>query len=312
MTEPQPTSSAKPPVFYHAAVDDEIAPDLPTLMERIERARKFLRIESEYIKLIIIGLAFVIGAAVIQHTWLFRSFVLLVIFLTPWAHAWLRLPVVRLANTFRNEVLPFLLRDYGRWNYAIEGRHFSNNEFFRLGFADPTDGLRVTSVITGERFGVPLQMAVIGLWRAPAFFFFRGHKAILAGWAANIRLPGLQVQDMLIIPLGEKPRDPRMAGWSAHPYSPTHQIWVPAGGKPEVPLDLSRRLMSVMADAPLVRFAFAAGVLWLMVPGDNDRRFELIDKLSQTVNEPDLYQTARTQLAEMFAVIDKVVWPSKT
>lgn len=311
MSQPDSPSPPKPQVAYHAAVDDEIAPDLLTLMERIERSRKFLSIESEYIKLIMIGFAFVGGAALIQHTWLFRAFILFIIFVTPWAHAWLRLPTVRLTNAFRNEVLPFLLRDYGRWNYAVEGRHFSNNEFFRLGFADPTDGLKVTSVITGERFGVPLQMAVVGLWRAPAFFFFRGHKAILAGWAANIRLPGLQVQDMLIIPVGEKPRDPRMNGWSAHPYSPTHQLWVPAGGKPEVPLDLSRRLMAVMASEPLVRFAFAAGVLWLMVPG-NDRRFELATDLKQPLNEPTVYQTARTQLADMFTVIDKIVWPSAT
>ncbi len=302
-------SNGKARIAYAAAVDDEIAPDLPTLMERMERTRKFLRIEREYIKMTVIGVAFVIGGTMFQYSWLWRLYLVLFLLLTPWAYGWLTLPRLRLANAFRNETMPFLLRDYGRWNYAHEGSHFPREEFFRTGFLNPDEGISITSIMTGERYGVPLQLAIVAAWKPPLFGIYRGNKPIFAGWVSSIRLPSLPGSALLILPKDTKPRAPLCANWQTHAFSPTHQLWAPAGMATDLPPDLIAHLMPVLATVPGCQVGLSGGVLWLLAPGDGER-FNLAQDFTVALNEPAPYQKARAQLAELFAVVDKIVWPS--
>jgi hypothetical protein len=280
-------------------------------MERLERARKFLIAEREYIKLILLGLAFVAGGTMFSYPWIWRVYLPIALIATPFLYGWLRLPSVRLANAFRNETMPFLLRDYGRWNYAHEGPHFSREAFFRIGFLDLTDGVAVSSIITGERYGVPLQFGILSAWRHPMFGIYRGSKPTFAGWCANIRLPELLDSHVLILPTDQRPPDPAYKSWTAKALTPTHQLWSAADAATSLPQALLSRLLPCMVAEPKSRYGLRDGVLWVLVPGDGER-FNVAAELNVAMNEPAPYHKARAQLAEVFAVLDKIVWPSQS
>lgn len=298
----------KPRVATAAVTDDEIAPDLSTLMERMVRVRKFLYIEREYIKMILMGIGFfVIGSAFSNMLpWMFYMGITLMA--TPWLFAWYNLPLAKLANAFRNEVLPFLLRDYGRWNYTVQGTHFSAKQFVETGLIHNVDLIGISNIMTGERFGVPLQMAVLYLWPRPRFGLYRGSKPLFSGWCASIRLPELPAVRCLILPTEEKPADPALAGWTAVPVMPTHQLWVPPGQKPELPAPLVARLLKISSKNAKARFAISDSVLWLMVPSAQ-WRFDIVRDFKIDLSEMAPYQRARTELAEMFEAVDAMVWP---
>lgn len=296
-------------VAYVAKTDDNIAPDLATLMERMERARKFLRVEREYIKLVLLGFGFLAGGTLYNNMWAWRIYLPLTLIFTPFVYAWLNLPKLRLANAFRNEAMPFLLRDYGRWNYAHEGAHFSRDAFFKVGFLDHTDGVAVSSISTGERYGVPLQFAVVSAWRHPMFGIYRGSKPNFAGWAANIRLPELPSGHALILPNGKKPLGQGCAGWTSVALTPSHMLWHAPDAPVVLPAPLVSRLLTCMIEQPLSQFGLVDGVLWVLVPGDGER-FNLAQDFTVPLNESAPYNKARAQLAEIFAVLDKVVWPA--
>lgn len=288
---------------------EDIATDLAMLMERLERARKFLSAEREYIKMILLGCWFVLFGAVLTPG--FPWFILfpLALLATPWLVAWYNLPRIRLSNAFLNESMPFLLRDYGRWNYALSGTHFSREAFRRLGFLRTDDGIRVHSIITGERCGVPLQLAVLESWPQARFGFYRGHKPSFTGWVASIRVPDLPLERVLVLPNGSRPQDPAAAGWQVSALSPTHQLWQPSGSSVVLPQTVQARLMQIMVLHPQAVFAMSEGNLWVVMP-DNGKRFQIVTSLHIGLNEQAPYVQVRQQLAELFKVVDAVVWPA--
>jgi hypothetical protein len=159
-----------------AAIPDDVAADLPTLMMRLERSRRFFYAEREYIKLILMGAAFVLAGLLASPDMPRRTFVVLTFFATPWLFGWYHLPARRLANVFRNETMPFLLRHFGRWNYALEGQHFAKKALKETGLIDPTDLIGVSDIITGERYGVPMQLALTTAWTPHRFGIYRPAK----------------------------------------------------------------------------------------------------------------------------------------
>lgn len=297
-----------PRIASAAATDDEIAPDLPSLMERMERARKHLLAEREYIKLIIIGGSFVVFGMLTSKTFPWPAYLTAALLLIPLLFGWYNLPRLRLANAFRNETLPFLLRDYGRWNYALEGAHFSREELAHSGLFGPNDGVGVNSIITGERFGVPLQMAVISVWPIARFGYFRGLRDIFTGWCANIRLPGLPQGKFQILPNGVQPLGTECKDWVARPFSASHQLWTARTAAVEIANSLQAKLLQIIIKAPGARFAIAGGMLWVLVPANLDR-FHRAGSFNVMLNEPGPYHKTRAELAEMFELVDVVVWP---
>ncbi len=300
--------NSNPRIASAASTDDEIAPDLPSLMERMERARKHLFAEREYIKLIIIGGGFIVFGTLTSRTFPWAAYVTVAILLLPLLFGWYNLPRYRLANAFRNETLPFLLRDYGRWNYALEGAHFSREELGQSGLFGQNDGVGVNSIITGERYGVPLQMAVLSVWPVARFGYFRGMKDVFTGWAANIRLPGLPQGKLQILPNGVNPLGAECKDWVARPFSASHQVWSARGATIEIENTLQAKLLQLIIKAPGSRFAIATGMLWVLVPAALDR-FHRATDFSVMLNEPAPYHKTRAELAEMFELIDVIVWP---
>lgn len=292
-----------------AKAGDDIASDLAMLMERLERARKFLIAEREYIKLVLMGGLFILFGAVLTPG--FPWFILfpLSLLATPWLSAWYNLPRIRLSNAFLNESMPFLLRDYGRWNYALSGTHFPRDLFRKLGFVRADDGVRVNSIMTGERYGVPLQIAVLESWPHVRFGFYRGHKASFSGWVSCVRLNNLPAERVLILPNGTRPQDPSALGWQVSALSPTHQLWQSGTTAPVIPQALMARLVQVMVAQPKVAFALAESALWVMVP-DTGKRFQIVTSLDLALNESAPFNQTRTQLAEIFTLLDLLVWPS--
>lgn len=287
---------------------EDIASDLAMLMERLERARKSLSAEREYIKLILMGFWFVLFGAVSTPGFPWQLIFAIGLLATPWLLGWYNLPRLRLSNAFLSETLPFLLRDYGRWNYALSGTHFSRQVFRKLGFIRADDEVNVHSIITGERYGVPLQIAVVETWPHPRFGFYRGHKPSFTGWTASIRLAELPSERVLILPNGRRPRDPSAAGWQVAPLSHSHQLWQPSGSAVILPQTLQARLIQIMVANPQALFAIAEGNLWVIMP-DDGKRFQIATSFNVPLNEQAPYTQARGQLAEIFKVVDMVVWP---
>ncbi len=302
-------SSPKARVALAAVTDEDIAPDLPTLMERMERARKFLFVEREYIKLILLGGFFVFSGSIFSRSFPWHMYAVAIVIVTPWLYGWLASPGHRLANAFRNETLPYLLRDYGRWNYALVGSHFSREELNQTGLLYPNSRFDISSIITGERQGVALQMASLNAWARPRFGFYYRGGPLFTGWVANIRLPDLPQIRMLLLPQGMKPPAPQMAGWTPAGIGHSYTLWVPPGQRAELPALLTERLIPLMQENVGLRFALSDGVLWAMFPGDMTG-FNLVRSFSVHVNEPEIYQKARELLASMFAKIDRILWPS--
>jgi hypothetical protein len=303
------TNHTAPPVADDPQSGDDIAPDLSALMERMERVRKFMLVEREYIKLVLIGMWFVLFGAILTPGFPWRAFLVLGMAATPWLFGWYNLPRLRLANAFRNETLPFLLRDYGRWNYALAGTHFSRDALKRTGFLYPTDAIGVHSIITGERYGVPVQFAVLSSWPHPRFGIYRGRKANFSGWGANIRLPDLPQAQFLVLPSGQAPRDPACKSWISAPLTPSHTLFSPRQDGTALPPKLLARLMQIMVETPQSAFAVHDGILWVFATG-SDTRFNEGGTLYSPLNEPAPYERVRGQLAEIFKVIDRLVWPS--
>lgn len=301
-------SSVQPRIASAAATDDEIAHDLPALMERMERVRKHLLIEREYIKLTMFGGAFIIFGTISSRAFPWPTYLSLVVLLLPLLFGWYNLPRYRLANAFRNETLPFLLRDYGRWNYAFEGPHFSRDELQKTGLFGLNDGAGVTNIITGERYGVPLQLAVLSVWPVARFGFFRGNRPVFEGWVANIRLPDLPKGRLQILPNGLKPLGPDCADWVARPFSASHQIWSARAEQADLAASLQAKILQLIIKAPGSRFAVSGGVLWVLVPGDGSR-FNRATDFKVMLNEPGPYHQTRSELADMFACLDVIVWP---
>lgn len=302
------TGSPQPRVASVAVTDDEIAHDLPALMERMERARKHLLVEREYIKLILIGGTFVVFGTVFSNTFPWTAYLTAAVLLLPLLFGWYNLPRFRLANAFRNETMPFLLRDYGRWNYALEGGHFSREELAQTGLFGKNHGAGISSIMTGERYGVPLQMAVISVWPVARFGYFRGLKDVFTGWVANIRLPGLPQGKLQILPNDVKPLGDACKDWTAKPFSASHQLWAAPNDPVALDTTLQAKLLQVILKAPGSRFAVSAGILWVLVPGDGGR-FHRAHDFSVSLNEPGPYQQTRAELAEMFGLLDGIVWP---
>ncbi len=315
MTTP-PSSPSPPPspaVADAPQTGDGIAPDLATLMERLERVRKYLRVEREYIKLVLLGGWFILMGAILTPGFPWRLLFLLALVTTPFLVGWYNLPLLRLANAFRNETLPFLLRDYGRWNYALSGAHFSRDLFKRTGLVHPTDIVTISNIMTGERFGVPLQIATVSAWPQPRFRIYRGKKANFDGWTVNIRLPDLPLTPCLILPNDTPPLAPFCADWAAQPLTPHHRILSPppAAGGPAtaLPAPLLARLLHVMREHPTARYALLDGILWLMVPAESPL-FSEAKSFTQPLYEAAPYERTRTTLANIFKLIDSVVWPA--
>lgn len=300
--------SPQPRIASVAVTDAEIAADLPALMERMERARKHLLVEREYIKLILIGGGFVAFGTIFSSTFPWPAFLTVAVLLLPLLLGWYNLPRFRLANAFRNETLPFLLRDYGRWNYALEGGHFSREELAKASLFGKNDGAAISSIITGERYGIPLQMAVISVWPVARFGYFRGLKDVFTGWIANIRLANLPSGNLQILPNGVKPLGEKCKDWAFKPFSASHQVWAAPGDPVALDTALQAKLLQVIIKAPGSRFALSAGMLWILVPGDGSR-FHRATDFNIMLNEPTPYQRTRTELAEMFELLDVIVWP---
>lgn len=301
---------AGPHVAASPVANDEIAADLPSLMERLERVRKHLLAEREYIKLVLVGGVFVLVGVVTSHTFPWPAYLAAAFLLLPLLFGWYNLPRLRLANAFRNETMPFLLRDYGRWNYALEGPHFSRDSLIKTGLLKAGHSMNISSIITGERCGVPLQFAVLSVWPAAKFGLFHGTRDVFSGWVANIRIPGLAHDTVQILPSGLRPDISQGGQWDAHPFSPTHQIWLLQGSSNSLPVALQNRLLQVILKAQDCRFALSAGVLWLLVPSDINR-FNHAASMSVSLNEGAPYFKARKELAEMFDLVDVMVWPDR-
>ena len=299
---------SSPRVASAAATDDEIAHDLPALMERMERVRKHLVAEREYIKLILLGGSFIVFGTLSSRSFPWGAYLTAAILLLPLLFGWYNLPRLRLANAFRNETLPFLLRDYGRWNYALEGSHFAREELAQSGLFGANDGASVTNIITGERYGVPLQMAALSVWPVARFGFFRGVKDVFTGWCANIRLPGLPEGKVQILPNGLKPLGVQCAEWVARPFNASHQLWMARGDAIELPASLQAKLLQLIIKEPGSRFALSGSTLWVLIPGAFNR-FNRATGFDVALNEPAPYNATRAELAEMFNVIDIIVWP---
>lgn len=308
-----PAPVAPTPVADSPQTGDGIAPDLTTLMERLERVRKYLRVEREYIKLVLIGGWFILMGAILTPGFPWRLIFMLALATTPFLLGWYNLPLLRLANAFRNETLPFLLRDYGRWNYALNGAHFSRDLLKRTGLVNPSDVVTASSIMTGERFGVPLQIAVVSAWPKPKFRIYRGTKANFEGWAVNIRLPDLPLTPCVILPNGHKPPAALCAGWTAQPLTPHHQLFAPppATGEPAtaLPAPLLARLLHVMLERPQARYALLDGILWILVPEDKPV-FHEARSFADPLYEPAPYERTRGTLAHMFKLLDAIVWPA--
>lgn len=301
-------TGVQPRIASAAATDDEIAHDLPALMERMERVRKHLLVEREYIKLTMFGGGFIVFGTLTSQTFAWTAWLSLTVLLLPFLFGWYNLPRYRLANAFRNETLPFLLRDYGRWNYAFEGMHFRRDELQQAGLFGRNDGTGISNIITGERYGVPLQMAVLSVWPVARFGFFRGLKPVFNGWIANIRLPGLPQGKLQILPNGLKPLGAGCAEWVARPFSASHQVWAARGDQIDLSSGLQAKLLQLIIKAPGSWFAVSGGILWLLVPGDTTR-FNRATDFKVMLNEPAPYHKTRAELAEMLEIVDIIVWP---
>ena len=307
MTSVSPSPKAS--IALAAVTDEDIAPDLPSLMERVARARKFLFAEREYIKLILLGGFFIFSGSIFSQTFPWHMYAVFIVIITPWLYGWLASPGYRLANAFRNETMPYLLRDYGRWNYALGGSHFSREELRQTGILEPNARLDITSIITGERQGVALQMASLVAFPHPRFGFYYRGGPMFKGWVANIRLPDLPQMRMLLLPQGIKPPSPQMAGWTPAGIGNTYTLWVPPGQRAELPPLLTERLVPLMQEEVGLRFALYNGVLWALFPGEL-AGFNLVSSFNVRVNEPEIYQKARLLLASMFTKVDRILWPS--
>lgn len=307
MTSEPPSPKAR--VALAAVTDADIAPDLATLMERMERARKFLFVEREYIKLILLGGFFIFSGSIFSQTFPWHMYAVFIVIITPWLYGWLASPSYRLSYAFRNETLPYLLRDYGRWNYALVGSHFSREALSQTGMIAPDARFDITSIITGERQGVALQMASLGAWARPRFGFYYRGGPLFKGWVASIRLPDMPQSRILILPQGLKPPARQMAGWTPSAIGSSYTLWVPPGQWAELPQVLTERLVPLMRDHAGLRFALCDGILWAMFPGDMNL-FNLVRSFDVRVNEPEIYHKARGFLADMFSKIDRILWPA--
>lgn len=300
--------TGSPRIASAAATDDEIAPDLPTLMERMERVRKHLSIEREYIKLVLLGGGFIVFGTLTSRAFPWQAYLSATVLLLPLLFGWYNIPRLRLANAFRNETLPFLLRDYGRWNYTLEGTHFSREALSRSNLFHANHGVGVNNIITGERYGVPLQMAALSVWPVARFGYFRGVKDVFTGWCANIRLPELPQGKLQILPNGQKPQGPECAAWAARPFSSSHQIWMAPATPMDIPQQLQAKILQLIIKSPGAWFAISDGILWMLVPAPFNR-FNRALSFDAPLNEPGPYNQTRAELAEMFELIDVIVWP---
>lgn len=295
---------------------DGIAPDLVTLIERVERMRKHLRVEREYIRLILVGGWFILFGTILTPDFPWRLMFLLALMVSPFLFAWYSMPLGRLSTAFRNEVLPFLLRDFGKWNYSHAGTHFSKSQFRATRLVGGRDVVGVSSIMTGERYGVPLQMAILSVWPETKFKIYRGHKALFEGWVANIRLPDAPQGQWIILPKDQE-LDASLRGiWKGSSLTPTHNLFLPpdaqdqadTAGKTGVPEEISKRILHCMRTYPQSRYAMAEGILWVMIP-TKDLFFRDIPSFQVALNNPAPYEEARENLASMFSTVDGIVWP---
>lgn len=304
-----PPSSSKASIADLPQTGDAIAPDLMTLMERMERARKFLRVEQEYIRLVLVGGMFILFGTILTPDFPWRMFFVLALILTPILFGWFNMPLLRLNNTFKNETLPFLLREYGRWNYALHGTHFPREPFRRTGLLDPTDQTGVANIITGERFGIPMQLATISSWPKTKYRIYRGKKANFEGWVGSIRLNTPPEGSAVILPHPLKPQgEAAQQEWTVTPLSTTHQIFSAKNNEPHFTQNFLNSINNIIHTHPQARFAFTDKTLWVMVPADHPY-FLVGRSFHVALNEPTLYEKARVDLAGMFATVDQFVWP---
>lgn len=297
-----------------AAIPDDVAADLPTLMMRLERSRKFFYAEREYIKLILMGAAFVLAGLLASPEMPRRTFIVLTFFATPWLFGWYNLPARRLANVFRNETMPFLLRHFGRWNYALDGQHFAKKALKETGLVEPTDLIGVSDIITGERYGVPMQLALTTAWTPHRFGIYRPAKPNFGGWSVSMRLASMPAMPLLILPQDQRPLGAVRQSWVvASQIAPGYQLWcAPEHKEPALhalPVDLATRLVGVMVGYSGVRIAFTGEMMWVLVPGQLNA-FNGVKNLTDRLDDPSLYDNARQNLSAMFTVVDKLVWPA--
>lgn len=305
--DPQQTPTALDPLTIPAT--DDIASDLPMLVERNERVRKFFFAEREYIKLILMGGAFILAGAMASPDMPRRTLIVLTFAATPWLYGWFNLPIRRLWNSFRNETMPFLLRDFGRWNYAFDGTHFPREALKKTGLITPTDLVAITDILTGERLGVPLQVAQIVTGTPARFGFYRPPVPTFQGFGGSVRLADLPTQHVLLMPnvLSEGVRR-RLVGWTSKPAGiEGFSLWLPAGAVAAFPESLLTKLEALLAEAPHARFALYNGVLWFLIPSEDAQPFGRITSVSERLDDAVRYQKIRNSLASMFGLIDKIV-----
>ncbi len=305
--DPQPTATVLDPLTIPAT--DDIASDLPMLLERNERIRKFFFAEREYIKLILMGGAFILAGAMASSDMPRRTLIILTFAATPWLYGWYNLPIRRLWNSFRNETMPFLLRDFGRWNYAIDGTHFPRDVLKKTGLITPTDLVVITDILTGERLGVPLQVAQIMTGTPARFGFYRPAKPTFQGFGGSVRLAGVPSQHLLLMPNSlTADLTLRLKGWTSKPAGlEGFSLWLPEGATASFPESLLSKLEPLLADVPQARFALYNGVLWFLIPSEDAQPFGRVVSVSERLDDAVRYQKIRNSLASMFGLIDKIV-----